>query len=201
MFWIVALPEVVLAVGAMMLLMVGVFRGNQGTNLLAGLTVALLIVVLVFSVTGENGQAFNGLFLENRFTSFAKVLVLVGSAIAILMAVNFCKREGMHRFEYPLLMAFAVLGMMMMISANDFIALYIGLELQSLSLYVLAAFRRDALRSTEAGLKYFALGALSSGILLYGCSLIYGFSGHTGFEAVAQNLVTGESVPLGVAAA
>ena len=200
MFWIVALPEVVLAVGAMVLLMVGVFRGNQGTNLLAGLTVALLIVVLVFSVTGENGQAFNGLFSENRFTSFAKVLVLVGSAIAILMAVNFCKREGMHRFEYPLLMAIAVLGMMMMISANDFIALYIGLELQSLSLYVLAAFHRDALRSTEAGLKYFALGALSSGILLYGCSLIYGFSGHTGFEAVAQNLVTGESVPLGVAA-
>ena len=200
MFWTVALPEVVLAVGAMALLMLGVFRGNQSTAMIAILSSLLLVAVLVLSLFGPSGPAFDGLFVENGFTGFVKVLILAGSAVAIMMAVDFCRREGMERFEYPLLMLLATLGMMLMVSANDFIALYMGIELQSLSLYVLAAFRRDSLRSTEAGLKYFVLGALSSGMLLYGCSLIYGFSGYTGFDAVAATLNTDSGVPLGVAA-
>jgi NADH-quinone oxidoreductase subunit N len=200
MAWTIALPEVVLAVGVMILLMIGVFRGNGSTGLVGGLAAALLVGVLVLSITGASGPAFGGLFIENGFTSFVKVLVLVASAVAIIMAAGYCSREDMERFEYPILMAIATLGMMMMVSANDFIALYVGIELQSLSLYVLASFRRDSLRSTEAGLKYFVLGALSSGMLLYGCSLIYGFSGHTGFDGVAQALSGGETVPLGVAA-
>ena len=200
MSWTVALPEVVLAVGAMALLMLGVFRGNQSTALIAILSSILVVVVLALSLFGTSGAAFDGLFIENGFTGFVKVLTLGGSAVAIIMAVDFCRREGMERFEYPLLMLLATLGMMLMVSANDFIALYMGIELQSLSLYVLAAFRRDSLRSTEAGLKYFVLGALSSGLLLYGCSLIYGFSGYTGFEAVAATLSSDKGVPLGVAA-
>ena len=200
MAWTIALPEVVLAVGVMVLLMLGVFRGNQSTGLIATLASLLLLAVLVVSITGESGSAFDGLFIENGFTSFAKVLILVGSAVAIVMATEYCRREDMHRFEYPILMAVATLGMMMMVSADDFIALYLGIELQSLSLYVLAAFRRDSLRSTEAGLKYFVLGALSSGMLLYGCSLIYGFSGQTSFNGVADVLTGADTVPLGVAA-
>jgi NADH-quinone oxidoreductase subunit N len=129
-----------------------------------------------------------------------KVLILTASAVAIVMAASYCAREDMERFEYPILMAIAALGMMMMVSADNFIALYVGLELQSLSLYVLAAFRRDSVRSTEAGLKYFVLGALSSGMLLYGCSLVYEFSGHLGFDAVAAVLGKTEGSTLGVAA-
>jgi len=200
MAWTIALPEVVLAAGVMVLLMLGVFRGNQSTGLVSTLASLLLVVVLVVSVTGQSGIAFEGLFVENGFTSFAKVLILVASAIAIVMATDYCRREDMQRFEYPILMLIATLGMMMMVSANDFISLYLGIELQSVSLYVLAAFRRDSLRSTEAGLKYFVLGALSSGMLLYGCSLIYGFSGHTDFAGVAQVLTGAETVPVGVAA-
>ena len=200
MIWTVALPELVLAVGVMALLMLGVFRGNKSTDMVGLLSALLLVVVLVLSLTNDTGVAFDGLFIEDQFTGFVKVLVLVGSAVAVLMAIEYCRREDMQRFEYPILMAVAALGMLMMVSANDFIALYMGIELQSLSLYVLAAFRRDALRSTEAGLKYFVLGALSSGMLLYGCSLIYGFSGHTGFDAVAEALTAGDSVPVGVAA-
>jgi NADH-quinone oxidoreductase subunit N len=129
--------------------------------------------------------AFGGLFVSDFYGDFMKVLVLVGSATAMTMSLRYFEAVGVVRFEYPILMLFAVLGMMMMISANDLIALYLGLELQSLSLYVIAAIRRDSL-STEAGLKYFVLGALSSGMLLYGASLIYGFAGTTNFETLAD---------------
>ena len=200
MSWTVALPEVVLAVGTMALLMLGVFRGNKDTGMVALLSALLLVGILVLSVLGESGTAFGGLFLENSFTGFVKVLTLVGAAVAIIMAMEYFRREDMQRFEYPLLILTATLGMLLMVSANDFIALYMGIELQSLSLYVLAAFRRDSLRSTEAGLKYFVLGALSSGMLLYGCSLIYGFSGHTGFAEVAGVLMDGPDLPMGVVA-
>jgi len=200
MSWTVALPEVILAIGTMALLMLGVFRGNKDTGLVALLSSLLLVVVLVLGLLGEYGTAFGGLFLENGFTGFVKILILVSSAVAVIMSVEYFRREDMQRFEYPLLMLTATLGMLLMVSANDFIALYMGIELQSLSLYVLAAFRRDSLRSTEAGLKYFVLGALSSGMLLYGCSLIYGFSAHTGFDDVAGVLTGDAGVPLGVAA-
>jgi len=129
---------------------------------------------------------------------FMKMLILLGSFLAIVMSHGYIHREGMARFEYPVLIIFATLGMLMMVSANDLISLYIGLELQSLSLYVIAAFQRDTLRSSESGLKYFVLGALSSGLLLYGMSMIYGFSGHTQFDALASLFTNGAPVSEGL---
>ena len=123
MIWTVALPELVLAVGVMALLMLGVFRGNKSTDMVGLLSALLLVVVLVLSLTNDTGVAFDGLFIEDQFTGFVKVLVLVGSAVAVLMAIEYCRREDMQRFEYPILMAVAALGMLMMVSANDFIAL------------------------------------------------------------------------------
>ncbi|GAB4523721.1 MAG: NADH-quinone oxidoreductase subunit NuoN [Parvularculaceae bacterium] len=128
---------------------------------------------------------FGGAFAVDAFAVFAKIVFLAASALAILMSERFMRNENLVRFEYPILIVIATLGMMLMASANDLISLYLGVELQSLSLYVLAAFNRDSQRSTEAGLKYFVLGALSSGLLLYGASLIYGFTGSTSFEAIA----------------
>jgi NADH-quinone oxidoreductase subunit N len=138
------------------------------------------------------------MYVSDSFTSFAKVMVLIASGAGLIMSQGYIKEEGMNRFEYPVLFVLATLGMMMMISANDLIALYMGIELQSLALYVVAAFKRDSLRSTEAGLKYFVLGALSSGMLLYGCSLIYGFTGSTGFEAIALALKGADKASVGL---
>ncbi|MGY8960746.1 MAG: NADH-quinone oxidoreductase subunit N [Alphaproteobacteria bacterium] len=186
-----ALPEIFLAIAGMALMMVGVFiskkRAPGVVSVLAMVMLALTVVLTVFMNKGD-ALAFNGLFVTDQFAVFMKVLVLLGSIVALLMSDGFIQRERMNRFEYPILVIFATLGMMMMISANDLISLYIGLELQSLSLYVLAAFQRDNLRSTEAGLKYFVLGALSSGMLLYGCSLIYGFTGSTSFTVLSTEL-------------
>ena len=189
-----ALPEAVLAVGALVLLMIGAFGGERTTPLVTGLAVALLAAagaILIFS--GASGTTFNGAFVLDPFARFMKVLVLIGSAAAIVMSVGFARREKFERFEYPVLIVIATLGMLMMISANDLIALYLGLELQSLSLYVVAAINRDSVRSTEAGLKYFVLGALSSGMLLYGASLVYGFTGETSFTGIAAALQGGSS--------
>ena len=196
------LPEIVLALGSMGLLMLGVFSGDRSTGTVSWLAVVLLAVVswLVSSVTPmERLDAFSGMFRIDVFAGFMKQLALLGSALAIVMSMSFNDREKIARFEYPVLFLFATLGMMMMVSANDLIALYVGLELQSLSLYVVAAFRRDSIKSTEAGLKYFVLGALSSGLLLYGASLIYGFSGSTGFDDLAGALGgDGNPAPIGV---
>ncbi|MHA1152808.1 MAG: NADH-quinone oxidoreductase subunit NuoN [Alphaproteobacteria bacterium] len=185
---ITALPELLLACLAMALLMFGVFRGDRATPMVLLLSVVTLVVLVGLIALGPRGEglAFGGLFISDFYGDFMKVLVLVGSATAMTMSLRYFESEGVVRFEYPILMLFATLGMMMMISANDLIALYLGLELQSLSLYVIAAIRRDSLRSTEAGLKYFVLGALSSGMLLYGASLIYGFSGTTNFGTLAD---------------
>ena len=141
--------------------------------------------------TGD-GEAFGGAFVSDPFARFMKVLTLVGSALTLMMSTGFAKEQNFDKFEYPVLVLLATLGMMLMISANDMIALYLGLELQSLALYVVAAINRDSLRSTEAGLKYFVLGALSSGMLLYGISLVYGYTGNTGFEQIAAALGGGE---------
>ena len=178
-------PELILAIGAMVLLMIGVFSQNS-SRLVSGLAIALLVAsAIVLYRTDETGQAFNNAFILDDFARFMKFLVLIGSILAIVMSVNYMKREQFDKFEFPVLIVLATLGMMLMVSANDLIALYLGLELQSLSLYVLAAINRDSVRSTEAGLKYFVLGALSSGMLLYGASLIYGFTGHTDFTGIA----------------
>lgn len=192
-----ALPELLLAISAAALLMYGVFRGARHTDSVSWLSVLVLAVtaVLVASQSGGRVETFSGMFVTDGFAVFTKLLVLLGSAVGIVMSRGYNAREGLARFEYPIVMLFATLGMLMMISANDLISLYLGIELQSLALYVLAAFRRDSVRSSEAGLKYFVLGALSSGMLLYGCSLIYGFAGATGFPAIAESL--GEAVPLG----
>jgi NADH-quinone oxidoreductase subunit N len=189
------LPEIILAVAAMLFLMIGAFRSSDSSDLITTLSLASLAGVaglIVFGPVG-NGEAYNGLFIVDTFGSFMKVLSLFGAAVVLLMSVNSLKRDGLQRFEYPVLLIFATLGMCMMISANDLISLYMGLELQSLSLYVLAAINRDSVRSSEAGLKYFVLGALSSGMLLYGASLVYGFTGVTQFGAIATALSGGEA--------
>nr|WP_040879282.1 NADH-quinone oxidoreductase subunit NuoN [Kaistia granuli] len=192
------LPELVLAVGALVLLMVGAFGGERSTPLVTTLAVLLIAVAgLVLLFKAEDGVTFGGAFVLDPFARFMKVLALIGSGFAIVMSVNYSKREKIARFEYPVLILLATVGMLLMISANDLIAAYLGLELQSLALYVVAASNRDSVKSTEAGLKYFVLGALSSGMLLYGMSLIYGFTGHTQFESIASTLATGP-IPIGV---
>jgi NADH-quinone oxidoreductase subunit N len=182
------LPEIVLAVGGMALLMVGAFAGERATRAVDALSVLLIIVVaaLVVWMPGEKAVLFNGSIVVDLFARFMKVLALAGSAVAILMSLDYMTRAGQRRFEYPILVIFSTLGMMLLVSAGDLIALYLGLELMSLCLYVLAAIQRDTVRASEAGLKYFVLGALSSGMLLYGCSLIYGFTGNVSFQGIAQ---------------
>jgi len=185
---LLALPELAMAVGGMALLMVGVFVAKQRpglVNVLAVLLFAIVAALILRQPAGGQGTAFSGAFIIDDFTRFAKLLILVGAALSVTMAARFFDRERIARFEFAALMVFATLGMMMMVSAGGLISLYVGLELQSLSLYVLAAFHRDNLRATEAGLKYFVLGALSSCMLLYGASLLYGFAGTVSFDGIA----------------
>lgn len=190
-----ALPEIVMAVAVMALLLLGAFRRASasdidvgGTRLLSLLSLALVGVVLAMVVAlGVRlaGEFFNGMFVIDVLAVFFKVLVLLAAAAILVMSRGYLEREGMARFEYPLLILFATLGMMVMISASDFLVLYLGLEIQSLALYVIAAINRGNVRAVEAGLKYFILGALASGMLLFGVSMIYGFTGSTDFQAVA----------------
>lgn len=185
---ILILPELVLFIGAMGLLMVGAFSNGDATRTVdfGAIGVLALAAIIAAGYAGSaTTYAFNGAFVMDSFASLMKVLTFVAIAIAIVMSQTFLKREKLARFEYSVLLLLAGAGMGMMISANDLISLYMGIELQSLALYVVAAINRDSLRSTEAGLKYFVLGALSSGMLLYGASLIYGFSGATNFDAIA----------------
>jgi NADH-quinone oxidoreductase subunit N len=201
---VASLPELWLAFGGMALLMVGVFHRGDATTSVMILSVATVAVALalLWIVRPPDSSHYGGLFVNDAFTFFMKSLVLIGALLTMIMSIGYAQREAMNRFEFPVLMVFATLGMLMMISANDLISLYLGLELQSLALYVLAAFRKDTLRSSEAGLKYFVLGALSSGMLLYGSSLVYGFSGTTNFTELGEILVPaaagGEAVSLGV---
>ncbi|MBM3504377.1 MAG: NADH-quinone oxidoreductase subunit NuoN [Alphaproteobacteria bacterium] len=185
-----ALPELWVAAASLVLLLIGTFRGDRGTGLVSWLSIAVLIIAAVLVVSGPQDKTvtFGGMFIVDAFGVFAKVLALLGSSLAIIMSLGYLRNEGMARFEFPILIVLATLGMMMMISANDMMSLYLGLELQSLALYVVAAFKRDSVRATEAGLKYFVLGALSSGMLLYGISLIYGFTGSTNFVQLAETL-------------
>ena len=185
-----ALPEIALACAAMALLLVGVFRGEGSARLVSWLAVGVLVAVLVLAGIFETPRrvGFYGMFVTDAFAVFMKALVLLGSAISIIMGLRYNDEHKIARFEFPVLILLAATGMMVMVSANDLITLYLGLELQSLALYVVASFDRDSVRSTEAGLKYFVLGALASGMLLYGASLIYGFAGTTSFAALAQVL-------------
>ena len=191
-FLVPAVPELFMAIAAMVLLIGGVFREKDSTAILSWLSVGVMAVAaaLILNIKGS-GTAFNDLFLVNAFTSFAKILTLIGAGLTLLLINSWAHNENVARFELPVIVLFATIGMMMMISANDLISLYVGLELQSLSLYVLAAFRRDNVRSTEAGVKYFVLGALASGLLLYGSSLVYGFGGTTTFDGLATAIKSG----------
>ena len=180
-----ALPEIILAVGAMALLMLGAYR--ERSTPVVNLGAIMLLIAAAFVTVGiPDGTLFGGSFVIDDFARFFKVLAFVGSAFAIVMSLDYLAVERQQKFEYAVLILLSTVGMGMMISAGDLIALYLGLELMSLGLYVVAASNRDSVRSTEAGLKYFVLGALSSGMLLYGCSLIYGFTGNVSFAGIAK---------------
>ena len=181
------LPEVILTLGALALLTYGVFRSGNITRTAEWLALVILALAGWAIVVQDPGEQllFNGSFVQDDFARFMKLLVLAATGFTILIGSEYLRDAKMDRYEYPVLILFAVLGMMLMISAGGLIALYLGLEMQSLALYVMAAIKRDSLRSSEAGLKYFVLGALSSGMLLYGASLIYGFTGAITFPKIA----------------
>lgn len=192
-----ARPELALAIGAMALLITGVFLGDKAAPKISIAAVALLAIagVLVFVTPGGGATAslFDGAFRIDAFSTFCKILIYGAAGFAILMSDRYLAGEKLGRFEYPVLIVLAALGMSMMVSASDLISLYMGLETQSLALYILAAFNRDSRRSTEAGLKYFVLGALSSCLLLYGASLVYGFTGSTVFTEIAKAAALSEN--------
>ncbi|MGG7517172.1 NADH-quinone oxidoreductase subunit NuoN [Allorhizobium undicola] len=180
-------PELLLAVGALALLMIGVFTGRA--SFVSALAVILMLVAGLFILLAPaEGVAFAGAYIADGYARFMKVLALVGSIVTLMMATGLAKANNLDKFEFPVLVVLATLGIMLMISANSLISLYLALELQSLALYVVAAINRDSVRSTEAGLKYFVLGALSSGMLLYGMSLVYGFTGNVEFDKIAAVL-------------
>jgi NADH-quinone oxidoreductase subunit N len=189
------LPELVLAVGAMVLLMLGAYRGEGTTRLVTTLAVVLLVVVGVLELMLPAGKlmTFGGSFIVDDFARFLKILAIIGSAVTLILSTEFLSDPSRRIFEYSILVLLSTLGMMVLISAADLIMLYLGLELMSLALYVVAASNRDNAKSTEAGLKYFVLGALSSGMLLYGASLIYGFTGTVEFAGIAAAVKTGST--------
>jgi NADH-quinone oxidoreductase subunit N len=196
--WTLARPEIFLAAVTALLLLYGVLRGEMSATFISVATsIALLATAVLLFAPYREGMAFANVFVTDRLTATMKALVLVGAAIAILMSRAYFEQAKVWRFEYPLLVALATLGMMLMISANDLMALYVGLELQSLALYVIAAFQRDTVRSTEAGLKYFVLGSVASGMLLFGASLIYGFCGGTAFVQISRALLDGRAGEIG----
>ncbi len=193
-----AYPEMLVAVGAIVLLLVGVFI-NKERSLLVSYGAVLLLVVTAALVlfAPADGVLFSGVYITDSFARFMKVLVLGGAAFSLVLALPHAEENGTHKFEYSILALLATLGMMAMVSANDLMSLYIGLELQSLAAYVLASIKRDDPRATEAGLKYFVLGALSSGMLLYGASMVYGFTGHTNLQEIVVAIASeGRSIGL-----
>ncbi|RZK96983.1 MAG: NADH-quinone oxidoreductase subunit NuoN [Methylobacterium sp.] len=185
------LPELILGIGVMVLILYGAFRGERSVETVNVGALALLLVALFVVMSqpaGTKVTTLSGSFIQDGFSKVMKALVLLGSAATILLSRDYFQRERIDRFEFPILIVLCTIGMLIMVSANDLIALYLGLELQSLAAYVIAAFHRDDLKSTEAGLKYFVLGALSSGMLLYGASLVYGFTGTVSFPGIVSAL-------------
>ena len=180
-------PEIFISLSIMFLLILGVFK-KKSSNLIISLSVITLIgtLILIFGYPmNTNLDLFNGSYKIDYMSSYMKILTILSGIFVLITSSKFLKIYKLFNIEYPILILCSILGMMVMISSNDLIVFYIGLELQSLSLYVLAAFNRDQIKSSEAGLKYFVLSALSSGLLLYGCSLIYGFSGTTNFDQIS----------------
>jgi NADH-quinone oxidoreductase subunit N len=191
------LPELLLGLGGMVLLMFGVLSRRDRSAACCWAAIFLFILAAIAGVFAPDGSIFGGLFRTSDFSRFADALVLLGAAAALLLSLDYNAREGIARFEFPILVVFAVLGMLVMVSAGDLMTLYLGFELQSLAMYICAAMARDSLRSTEAGLKYFILGALASGLLVYGISLVYGFAGTTNFVGLAAVLNRPQGVGYG----
>lgn len=191
-------PELWLAFGAAALAMIGTFTEERSATQVTGLSIAVIVAAFIWLLfASQRGEAMGDGFILDDFAWFMKLMVLAGSGIAIVMSVNYMRQEEVFGFEFPVMIVAATLGMSIMISANDLIALYLGLELQSVALCVLAAINRRSPRSTDGGIKYFTLGALSSCLFLYGASLIYGFTGHTDFNGIAEALTgTGRSLGL-----
>lgn len=189
-------PELILGISAVLILVFGAFRGDKGMTSVSALCGVALIAAAFAAAFSGFGKAYNGSLVMDGVAVFAKVAIYIAGLFIIVLGQGYFDRLNNRRFEFPILILLATLGMSVMVSAGDLIALYIGIELQSLALYVLAAFRRDDARSSEAGLKYFVLGALSSGLLLYGASLIYGFSGSMNFVEIARYTVASPGVGL-----
>jgi len=195
----IILPEIILSVYAMLALVGAVYTAkDELATTLCWLT-SILFAIVAFCISSDSASAqtaFNGMFIDDGFARFAKVVILLSAAAVLVMSVDYMRRRDLMKFEYPILIVLAVVGMMMMVSSGNLMSLYMGLELQSLSLYVVASFRRDSVKSTEAGMKYFVLGALSSGLLLYGASLVYGYTGSTDFATIIQAAGHGGSIGL-----
>ncbi len=196
--WFLAFPEIALALCALAILVFGVLwkRGNPSLTC-SMLGLGALILAAVLAMSAPLGIGYHGLFSVDRFAVFSKLLILAGAGLSLILSIDYNVRTGIDRFEFPVLILLCSVGMMIMVSATNLMSLYIGLELQSLSIYVMAAFNRDDLRSSEAGLKYFVLGALASGLLLYGISLAYGFSGSMDF-AQLRTAFSGDSPAAGL---
>ena len=191
-----AWPEFILGVASLLILVFGAIRTDKGMTSVSALCGAALVAAAFAAALGPQGHAFNGSLIVDGVSQFAKVVIYIAAALVIALGQGYFDRVGSRRFEFPILVTLSALGMSMMVSAGDLIALYIGLELQSLAMYVMAAFRRDDAKSSEAGLKYFVLGALSSGLLLYGISLVYGFAGSMNFMDIADSAVSNHNVGL-----
>ncbi len=181
------LPEIFLSISTFALLIIGVFLKNS-FELIYRLSIFVIFILILILITGETSivKIFNDSFIYDKFSIFAKVLILVATFFVLLISKKYLTDIKNNKFEYPIIVLLSILGMFIMVSSNDLILFYLGLELQSLALYVLASFDRDNIKSSESGVKYFILSALSSGLLLYGCSLIYGFTGSTNFELIAD---------------
>ena len=191
------MPELFLAVAGLFLLVLGVFHGDKAASAIGWLTVIALVVAgaLLLQGSWERAEILNGMFVMDQFAGIVKLMLLGGLVASVALSIRYVETEKFARFEYPILILFSGLGMLLMVSAHDLLSLYMGLELQSLALYVLASIRRDDVRSSEAGLKYFVLGAISSGLLLFGASLVYGYTGSTNFSIIGQTLA--EQVTVG----
>ena len=200
MNWTVAIPEIVLSCAAMAILILGVLRAKSSDAYLlcSMLAVGSLLVTALLVIVGDRGVGYGGQFTADTFSHFAQLLILIASAMGIVVSLDYNEHQNMRRFEFPVLIMLCSVGMMVMVSASSLMTLYLGLELQSLSMYVLAAFARDQLRSAEAGLKFFVLGALASGLLLYGITLIYGFAGSMSFDRLAAALNDPRGASLGL---
>ena len=196
----IILPEIFLSLYVMVALVGAVYTLKDEIAQKVTWLTAFVFILLAFWMIFSEAQteiAFGGMFINDAFSRFSKTIILLSGAVVLIMGQDYMGRRGFLRFEYPLILAFSVVGMMVMVSAGDLMAFYMGLELQSLALYIIVAFKRDSLKSTEAGLKYFVLGALSSGLLLYGSALTYGYSGTTLFNGILEN-VNVNSPPIGL---